>query len=274
MPFRDIVVHVANGTTAGKALDAAFGLARDHEARLIGVAVQQPAVLLTDGFGPLAPSILEDIEATSSTEVAEAKMRFDAASERFGYTGKVEWRVGRGAVTDVLALHGRYADVIMVDQTDPGQDLPSFGIPAELALMSGRPVLTVPYIGAQQPIGGRVVVAWNASREAARAVADALPILTRAQRVDVLAVSPDNIGDLPGGDIARHLAAHGVTANVEIRAGAEIDAGQEILNFLSDSGADLLVMGCYGHPRFQQMIFGGVTRTILREMTVPVLLSH
>jgi nucleotide-binding universal stress UspA family protein len=122
-------------------------------------------------------------------------------------------------------------------------------------------------------MGERVVVAWNASREAARAVADAMPILVQARKVDVLVVTPRLTDYVPGLDIARHLAAHGVTANVVDRERI-LDPASEILNFLAENDSDLLVMGCYGHARLREVIFGGVSLAMLKSMTVPVLMSH
>ena len=119
-----------------------------------------------------------------------------------------------------------------------------------------------------------IVIAWNASREAARAVADAMPLLQGAREVSVLAVTPPKHDQVPGMDIARHLASHDVRADVVVREAPDPDVPEEILNFIADRGGDLLVMGCYGHARFHEMIFGGVTRSILRSMSVPVLMSH
>jgi nucleotide-binding universal stress UspA family protein len=122
------------------------------------------------------------------------------------------------------------------------------------------------------------MVAWNASREAARAIGDAMPLLERAKAVTVASVNarPDarGHGEDPGADIGAHLARHGVRVDVTRLEARDIDVPNAILSHLADAGSDLLVMGCYGHSRLREMVLGGVTRTILREMTVPVLMAH
>jgi nucleotide-binding universal stress UspA family protein len=152
------------------------------------------------------------------------------------------------------------------------------GLPEEVTLNSGRPTLVVPYIGAAATIGERVMVAWNASREAARAIGDAMPLLERAKVVTVVSVNarPDALGhgEDPGADIGAHLARHGLKVEVERLEARDIDVPNAILSRLADAGSDLLVMGCYGHSRLREMVLGGVTRTILGEMTVPVLMAH
>ena len=145
-------------------------------------------------------------------------------------------------------------------------------------MTSGRPVLAVPYAGDFPVVGERVLVAWNASREAARAVNDALPLLAQAKMVTVLAVNPRfgirGHGDVPAADIALHLARHGVKAEAAHTASGDIADSQALLSYAADISADLIVAGAYGHSRAREVIFGGMTRTLLREMTVPVLFSH
>jgi nucleotide-binding universal stress UspA family protein len=271
MSYKDVLVHV--GAAETPALAAAIGLARRHDARLIGLGVESFAYLGMYGVEPVPPSIVEAFEDAAAAELEAAKSRFDKTVEQYGYAGRSEWRSERGILVESIGFNGRYADVIVVDQTDPSHSHPPFGLPAELALGSGRPVMIIPFIGTRSPIGDHVAVAWNASREAARAVADAMPILVKAQRVDVLAVDHHRTDRMPGLDIARHLAAHGVTANVVMREKV-LDPATEILNFLAENGSDLLVMGCYGHARLREVIFGGVSQAMLKSMTVPVLMSH
>ena len=145
-------------------------------------------------------------------------------------------------------------------------------------LSAGRPALVVPDIGAGKTLGRRVMIAWDTGREAARAVNDALPILQQAEAVTVLSVNPrpgiDLHGEEPGADIALHLTRHGVKVEVQRTQVEEINIGDTILSRLADLGSDLLVMGAYGHSRLREVVLGGVTRTLLESMTVPVLMSH
>jgi nucleotide-binding universal stress UspA family protein len=187
--------------------------------------------------------------------------------------------LAEGATAELVALHARHADLVVLGQADPEDGPPSAAGTVAAALFdSGRPVLVVPYAGTFVTAGRRVLVGWNASREAARAVNDALPLLVGAEVVTVSAVNPrrglDGHGDEPGADIALHLARHGVKVDVEHSAAPEIEAADILLNRASELSADLLVVGAYGHSRLREMILGGVTRSLLRQMTVPVLMSH
>lgn len=271
MPYRDILVHVGSDETP--ALAAAIDFARRQDARLIGLGIRPP-VWKAYGLHSLPKSAIEALERANDEEMADAKRRFEQTVERFGYTGHSEWRSSQGDMVTALAVHGRYADAIVVDQSDPKWEPSLLALAPELTLTSGRPVLVIPYTGVSAVPCDHIVVAWNASREAARAVADAMPLLQVARKVSVLAVTPPKRDQVPGMDIARHLAGHDVRADVVVREAPDPDVPAEILNFIADRGGDLLVMGCYGHARFQEMIFGGVTRSLLRSMTVPVLMSH
>ena len=145
---------------------------------------------------------------------------------------------------------------------------------------AGRPVLAVPYAGKFDTIGKRIVIAWDARREAARAVADAVPLLEQAESVVTLSINPHGgaqagtHGEIPGADIATHLARHGISVEAQQLVANDISVGDMLLSRLSDLTADLLVMGVYGHSRARELVLGGVTRHILNHMTVPVLLSH
>jgi nucleotide-binding universal stress UspA family protein len=136
----------------------------------------------------------------------------------------------------------------------------------------------VPYAGTFKTIGQRVLVAWNAGREATRAVNDALPLLEGAAKVTVLAINPHGglrgHGEVPGADIALHLARHGVRAEASAIKSDDVEIGALLLSQAADLNADLIVMGAYGHSRLREVVLGGATREILRSMTVPVLLSH
>ena len=178
------------------------------------------------------------------------------------------------------ALHARYSDLAILGQLDPDRAQPEATgpRPEQVVLASGRPVLVVPYAGHFDKLGRRVVIGWNATREAARAVGDAMPLLAAAEVVTVLTIdareAPRGHGELPGADISRHLARHGVKAQVEQTVLADLSVGDVLLSRAADLGADLLVMGAYGHSRFRELLLGGATRTLLQSMTIPVVMSH
>jgi nucleotide-binding universal stress UspA family protein len=169
----------------------------------------------------------------------------------------------------------RHTDLCVVGQPSEETPEPEAGRLVEAAFMdSGRPALVVPYIGAAPEPSRRILVAWNGSREAARAVHDALPFLLAPERTTVLIVDPQaqgsEVGEPPGADLARH----GVRVEVKSVPGGGLVAGDAILAQAADEGADLLVMGGYGHSRLREMVLGGATRHLLVQMTLPVLLSH
>ena len=180
-------------------------------------------------------------------------------------------------VAEVVALHARYADLVVLGQPDSenGGEVDA-QVPEDVVLSAGRPALVVPYIGAGEEIGKRVLIAWDGGREAARAVNDALPLLENAEFVAVLVVNPSQgaHGEEPGADIALHLARHGIAVEAQHIEVRDLSTGNALLSRLADEAIDLLVMGAYGHSRLREMVLGGMTREVFQQMTVPVLMSH
>ena len=176
-------------------------------------------------------------------------------------------------------MHTRYADLVVLGQADPDEP-PYVGHrpPEQVVLSSGRPALIVPHRWPLDTLAERVLIAWDASREAARAVSDALPVLAQATSVVVVSVNPKSTplghGELPGADIALHLARHKFEVEVRSVETDPMDAGEALLSFAAERGCDLLVMGAYAHSRTRELVLGGATRTILEEMTLPVLMAH
>jgi nucleotide-binding universal stress UspA family protein len=191
-----------------------------------------------------------------------------------------EWRDIPGDAIDIVTLHARHADLAVVGQVDiDGSDAPGDRhLPDQLALDAGIPVLVIPSVGRYPEIGKRVLIAWNGSREARRAVGDAMPFLSAANAVKVLAINPkdgeNGHGDIAGADICLHLARHDIKATCESIRAPDLGVGSMLLSRAADDGADLLVMGAYGRSRLSELVLGGATRHILQHMTLPVLFSH
>jgi len=141
---------------------------------------------------------------------------------------------------------------------------------------SGRPVVVVPYIQTEGLKLDHVLACWDGSRNAARAIADSMPFLTRGKKVEIVMVaSGDGKADeLPGADLGEHLARHDLTVEVKRLVAADVDVSNVILSYAADCAADFIVMGGYGHSRLREFILGGATRGILQSMTVPVLMAH
>ncbi len=193
-----------------------------------------------------------------------------------------EWRAVEAngkLVADRVMEHGRCVDLIIGAQENPDTETDTqHGVMEQILIQSGRPVLFVPYAGNFTSLGEHIMVAWNASRECSRATFDALPLLRRANLVEVVWANPQEQRDpdlnLPGSEISAVLARHDIKVSANQTVNTDVTIGDELLSRLSDNGFDLLVMGGYGHSRFREFIFGGTTRHILKHMTVPVLMSH
>jgi nucleotide-binding universal stress UspA family protein len=275
--YKTLLVPVDERQRSTRSIELAGRLAREFDAHVVGLFVQPapyiPGVAHLEGGQKLAEDLREKLIREPSRR---AKAQFDACVGAAGITA-AEWRTAEGDRADAVALHARYADLLIINQTDPG-DADASQFASAVLLSLGRPALLVPYAGEFSSVGTNVLVAWNASREAARAVTDALPLLRRAERVVVMAVdahaSPAGHGESPGADIAVFLARHGVKAEAAPTVSSGVDVGNTILSRASDQGADLIVMGAYGHSRVREIVLGGATRTLLQSMTVPVLMSH
>ncbi len=280
MAYRNILLHVDNLKAAAGRLQAAVAVAQAHEAHLTGLSLTATAYMPTYVAAGLPSDILQ-IQRNLAMERAEAaRSAFEKAVELATITteSRIESCIEHESAA-VVNLHARYADLVIVGQVDPDEP-PSGGesFVEDVVMGAGRPVLVVPYIGAGRASAKRVTVAWDAGREAARAVTDAMPFLTRAEHVTVLVVNPERgpeaHGEQPGYDIGVLLARHGVNTEVHQSESPDISVGDEILSRVADDGSDLLVMGAYGHTRLRELVLGGATRSILEEMTVPVLMSH
>jgi nucleotide-binding universal stress UspA family protein len=282
MALKDILVHLDTTPRCIARLEIAARLATRHGAHLTGVhVIDIPSANYFYGAAmPFVPANPEEIVDRIRTEATEAAHPIEAAFRdclrRNGLEG--EWRLVEGNPSTTVALHARYVDLTVTGQPNPEDPQDSDAVTVTAAMTSGRPVLAVPFAGDFPTIGERVLVAWNASREAARAVNDALPLLTGAKHVTVLAINPQRgvggHGDVPAADISLHLARHGLKAEASHTVSRDISDGEALLSYAADIGADLIVAGAYGHSRARELVFGGVTRTLIAEMTAPVLLSH
>jgi nucleotide-binding universal stress UspA family protein len=284
MGFKDILVALDTARPARGRVELAARLAERFDAHLIGLHTALPADPphrrgYFDYFdASLLGPLYRDLAEKTRTEAETTRHLFEEIASRHGLSA--EWRSAAGLPSATTALHGRYVDLIVLGQPDPDdtQAVLFRPMPEEVVLAVGRPILVVPYAGNWEEIGQRVLVGWDSSREATRAINDAMPLLAGAEAVTVLAVDPAGgpagHGEVPGADIALHLARHGVEATIEATVSAGIGAGNTLLSRASDLGADLLVMGAYGHSRVRELLLGGATRTILESMTLPILMAH
>lgn len=231
------------------------------------------------------PALLEKWEQDALNRSEGAKRTFLMATERESI--KSEWREVDGPLDRQTELQVRYCDLVITGQADPEEvHIGTRDLTSELVLMAGRPIITVPYVGKFETVGKRVLVAWDGTREATRAVHDAIPILTTAEVVSVCEVNPPDSAHSTALDIAAHLVEHGVNAEAHptvsklpkdetaVLGARSLRVGDVLLSAASDFSADLLVMGAYGHSRIREFVLGGTTRYMLEHMTVPVLMAH
>lgn len=278
MTYRTLLVHADMSDQAPARVRAAATLANAFEAHLVGAALTGVSRFLQLSSIEMAGDMIADQINLMCAEARAALARFDDLARSAGVRS-YERRLVNDDIDGGMAVQARYADLAIVSQPDP--DKPAAGayndLPEYLLLNSGHPVLVLPSTGWNGPLGTNVLVAWDGSMEATRAVTAALPLLKLARKVVVVVFNaeqrPGTHGELPGADLGQYLSRHGVQVEVQAQV-STIDAGNALLSCAADLGSDLLVMGGYGHTRFRELMLGGVTRTILRTQTLPVLLAH
>ncbi len=286
MSYKTIVVHVAGDHRVDTRIEVAAQLALKFGAHLVGVHAMPLPQHRHAVRAELMVDLLAHERELRHKAAAVLAEKFEAITAAAGVQSR-EWRATDIDPVEALSLSSRYADLLVLSQSDPNEQpqLDSVSVPDMIAEQAGRPTLIIPFAGRFPTVGSRVLVAWNASREAARAVADARPFLKSASAVTLMCVNVQahnapwitaagTHGALPGTDCALYLARHGVKVDVSNDTGVEIDTGNYILSRATDLASDLIVMGAYGHSRMRELILGGVTQTILEHMTVPVLLSR
>lgn len=278
MHYRTILVHADLSRHAPQRIRFAATLARTFDAHLVGGAVTGVSRFLSPASAAMGGAMIADQIEVMRDSAERALAQFDALADQTG-VASFERRLVDDDYDGGLALQARYADLVVVSQTDPDEPAPGGrdDLPEYMLLNSVRPLLVLPYAGRWEHAGNNVLLAWDGGMEATRAVTAALPLLQTAARVTVVVFNAHarwgTHGEQPGADLALYLSRHGVRVEVSAQT-TGLDTGNALLSLAADTGADLLVMGGYGHARFREMLLGGVTATILREMTLPVLLAH
>ena len=240
---------------------------------MTGVYALPPLAVAEVASASFPPEFAERLETELRERAEEAERRFGERMAKAGLPS--EWRLFSADSVEAVTTSAHYADVTIVGQTDPEDRRSDQELADSIVLGAGGPVLVWPRTGSFGLDPATITIAWNGTREAKRALSDALPLLRRAEKVVVLGVDPGDRTHTPGTDISAHLARHGVT--VEARrtvSTTDIDACGALLNAIAEDGAGLLVMGAYGRHRMRELLLGGMTRDVLRRMTVPVLMSH
>ncbi len=274
MSYKTIIVLVDEARHASERVRHAAGLAIRFDAHLVGSA------FTATSLGQAAVAALQQIMPPPEAVMARSRLaaaldRFDAIASSEGVLS-IERRLQDGH-GDNLALDARCADLAVVSQFDP--DDPAYqyipgSLPEQVVLVSGRPVLILPHKPGVAKIGSCVLIAWDSSLAATRAVYQALPLLRGAARCLICAFSVTDRSDhAPAAELAKYLGRHGVACETQ-HCAAPLTDGAQLLDVAASLAADLIVMGCYGRSHFRELMLGGITETILRTATVPVLMSH
>ena len=279
--IRDIVVNLGIVATNSSAKDPtgefAISIADTFKAHVLGIAFSYEPIIPSAMLGGIPPEIIEAERRESDGKARAAIAHFDAAANRAGVSAESRMiTAGIAGAAEQLGRLARRFDLAVVGQVQRGETDPADVVDEGVLFNSGRPVIFVPYIQKGGLKLDRVMICWDGSRAATRAIADAMPFLKKAKQVEIVMVASKKAKDdeIPGVDLAQHLARHGLKIDVKRITATETDVGSTILSYAADSSADMIVMGGYGHSRLREFILGGVTRGLLESMTVPVLMSH
>ncbi|MEQ1576258.1 MAG: universal stress protein [Hyphomicrobium sp.] len=283
MDFKTILVNLNHEQRVPQLIAAAAAIARPTEAHVVGLYVMPPLFVPSDMVIPMGAEFYEEQILAHKAQAERIEAIFDRLTR--GEPFVAEWRVHGDArsayepVADGVVAQSRAAELVIVSQAiDGGVPTILAEIPERVAMESGRPVLVIPTSWQQREFGLDIAVAWNDSREAARATFDALPLLRRAKKIRLMTVGEqfDESGNniLSPADAAATLARHGLTVEIETIGSEGRHTGNTLLTRVAADSADLLVMGAYGHSRLREFVLGGATRDVLKHMTVPVLMSH
>jgi len=274
--IKDLVVNLSVGgpDVAGP---FAISVADAFGAHVAGVAFSYEPIIPPTVMGGIPSAYIDEQRAENDKAANDAAARFDEAARRAGvsFESHALGASVAGAAERFGAIARRF-DLSVVGQAEPDKAAPEELIAENALFSSGRPVLVVPYIQKDALKLDRVMVCWDASRNAARAIADAMPLLKRAKTIEVVIVASERLksDEIPGADIGQHLARHDLKVDVKRIVSTDTDVANTILSHAADTSADFIVMGGYGHSRLREFVLGGATRGILASMTVPTLMSH
>jgi nucleotide-binding universal stress UspA family protein len=274
---KDIIVNLSvakNDSTVG---NYAVSVAAALQAHLTGIAFIYDPVVPISGTGYIPADVIESQRADNETAAEAAIKDFTVATDRAGISAEpLMLNASLTGAADQFARMARRFDLVIVGQAQPEMSTMEQIIGETTLFESGRPMIMVPYIQKAPFKTDNVMICWDGSRTAARAVADAIPILGKSSRIEIVSVTSERgkEDEIEGADIGQHLARHGLKVDVHRISRGNIDVADALLSHAADSAADLMVMGGYGHSRLREFVLGGVTRSIFQSMTLPVLLSH
>jgi len=279
MPYRTILLNLNDEDRAGELIRAALAVAANEKAHIIGLYAIPSALPPPELIGPVANTWIEEQMRVFRDQARRIKANFEQAMKNSEVTH--EWRLDESrydeTVADSIIAYARTADLVIVSRAPENGWIDD--VPERVTIECGRPVLVLPQEGEFEHLGSNVTVAWKPSKEATRAVFDALPLLQKAKHVQLLSIREhQDSGERSNADSISELAAnlqrHGIEARTDVAPRGQSSVGDSLVEFVNSGGQDLLVMGIYGHSRFRELLLGGASRGVLQHMTIPVLFSH
>lgn len=275
--IKDILLLVDLAKDRSPAATVAVDLAARFDAHVTGLALAVDPIIPGFVAAPIPVELIEAAREEALKAARDGGARFEEHARMSSVSRETRIaEVLMGGAPESFVANCRLTDLVVIGQDDPDRPEPMRDALIESALFEGvAPVLIVPYIARTGLATKRVMIAWDGSRTAARAVRSALPILKTADKVTVVIVGSamDQPGE-PGADLATFLSRHALSVDIETIPAPSTGVADALLNHAADRGLDLVVMGGYGHSRVREFLFGGATRDILRTMTVPVLMTH
>ena len=277
MAIKDLAVAFNASDNSKAAVKLAVQMCRKYEATLTGIYAHLPVKFEAQVEIWISDEIKASLEKADADTAAAIEDTFRACIEESGFDGPAEWISPTGHPNNLLAKSARYHDLLLIGQYS-NLDRNQRRVRAEeLVMNSGKPIIIVPVGYQVRPFTGHAVVAWDGSRPAARALSDAMQILETKERLDVVTVGAagaEASKDVFGQDIITYLSRHGINAKQTNLSASREGVGATLLGYCSETDPDVLVMGAYGHARLREELFGGVTRHILENANVPVLMAH
>lgn len=274
--IKDLIVNLGLGAH-DPAGDFAVSIAEKFEAHVLGVAFMYDPVIPGSVMGGIPPEFIDSQRRESQKKAEAAIAHFEQLAKRVGVSYEIrKLEASVSGAADRLGHLARRFDIVVVGQPEREKTAAAEVVDEGVLFESGRPVLFVPYIQKASLKLDRVMVCWDGSRAATRAINDGMPFLEKAKQVEVVIVAnkAGKTNEITGADMGQHLARHGLKVDVKRITSPDIDVTSTLLSYAADSSADMIVMGGYGHSRLREFILGGVTRGLLETMTVPTLMSH
>lgn len=273
MAIKHVLVHLDSQRNLKSTAEAACGIAAASDAHVTGFYTIPRISIPTYAESRIPAEVVKAHDEAAEEEASKAEKEFATIAGNAGCL--MDWQAVKGYADKLINDQARYTDLVVMGQASPSKPSPhAVAVENHVIMGCARPVMMIPRAGIDGAVGNRILVAWNGSREAVRAVNDAMPLLERAKHVEVLSIDAGRDDrDIPGADICQYLARHGVNAEAAT-VKKKASTTETLLARAKDSSANLVVMGAYGHSRLREFVLGGATFNMLQHADVAVLMSH